>query len=71
MGYYAMILDVLSRKYCVIILPWGLYAYTALPMGLCISSDIFQASMSSLFLDIPEVYVYVDDIIILSRSLCD
>ena len=66
-----MILDIISRKYFAIILPWGLYTYTALSMGLCISSDIFQASMSSLFLDMPEVHVYVDDIITLSLGSYD
>ena len=37
-------------------------------MGLSISSDIFQASMSSLFEDLPFVYVYVDDIFILGSG---
>ena len=68
MGYYAMILALLSRKYCVIILPWGLYEYTALPMGLSISSDVFQERMSSLFQDLTHVFVYVDDIIIIGSG---
>ena len=71
MGYCNMILDTFSSKYCVTILPWRLYAYTALSIGLCISSDIFQASMNSLFLDMLEVYVYVDNIIILSSGSYD
>ena len=68
MGYYAMILAMLARQYCVIILPWGLYKYTALPMGLAISSDIFQACMSQLFQNLPFVFVYVDDIFILGSG---
>ena len=52
MGYYAMLLALLSKKYCTIILPWDLYEYTALPMGLPISSDI-QARMNLLFNDLP------------------
>ena len=65
MGYYAMILAMAARKYCVIVLPWGLYTYINLPVGLSISSDIFQVSMRVLFQDITQVYVYTDSIIIL------
>ena len=68
MGYYAMILAMLSRKYTAIILPWGLYEYTALPMGLKVSANIFQAAMSGLFKDLPQVYVYIDDIIIIGSG---
>ena len=62
MGYYAMLLAILSRKYCTIILPWGLYEYSALPMGLSISLDISQARMNLLFNDLPYVFVYMDDV---------
>ena len=68
MEYYAMILAMLSRKYTAIILPWGLYEYTALPMGLKVSANIFQAAMSGLFKDLPQVYVYIDDIIIIGSG---
>ena len=69
MGYYAMILAALSRKYCVIIIPWGLYEYTALPMGLAVSADIFQARISTLFHDLDHVYAYyLDDIIIIGTG---
>ena len=68
MGYYAMSLAMGSRQYCVIVLPWRMYEYTALPMGLSISSDIFQALMNSLFQDMAQLYVYVDNIIILGSS---
>jgi hypothetical protein len=45
-----------------------MWEYDALPMGLSISADIFQASTSGLFEDMPEVVVYVDDIIIISSG---
>ena len=42
MGYYTIILSIISRMYCVIVLSWVLHEYIALPMGLTISLDVFQ-----------------------------
>ena len=64
MGYYSMELDEFSKQLCVIVLPWGLYRYTALPMGIKPASDIFQQAMGTLFKDKPNIGVYLDDIII-------
>ena len=41
MGYYSFELDEEAKQVCVIVLPWGLYRYNVLPMGLAISSDVF------------------------------
>ena len=68
MGYYAMPLSAKSKKYCVISLPWGLYQYNMLPMGILVAADIFQEAMGGLFLDLESVTVYIDDIIILGNS---
>ena len=64
MGYYSMELDKESKNLCAISLPWGLYRYNALPMGIKPASDIFQEAMGSLFADMNCVAVYLDDIII-------
>ena len=68
MGYYSMKLDESVKKYCVIVLPWGKYVYNCLPMGLKISSDVFQRELGNLFSDCPFVLVYIDDILILSKG---
>ena len=68
MGYYTMVLRMLLRNYCVIVLSCGLYEYTVLPMGLTISSNVFQLSMGGLFCDLVMVYVYVDNIIVLGSD---
>ena len=65
MGYYSMVLSMLSRKYFVIVLPWRPYKYTALHVGLTISLDMFQLSMIGLFCYLAKVCVYVDNIIVL------
>jgi hypothetical protein len=61
MGYYSMPLSEESKKLCVISLPWGLYQYNMLPMGVKPATDIFQQRMSTLFFDIPTVSIYMDD----------
>jgi hypothetical protein len=64
MGYYSMPLSEDSKRYCVTSLPWGLYQYNMLPMGVKPATDIFQQRMSTLFFDMPVVVIYVDDTII-------
>ena len=35
----------------VTILPWGLYSYNMLPMGIAVATDVFQQAMGELFAD--------------------
>ena len=42
---------------------WGKYEYQRLPIGLCNSPDIFQESMSELFVVLDTVRVYIDDLL--------
>jgi hypothetical protein len=62
MGYYSMPLDNDAKALCVTILPWGLYQYNALPMGIKPATDIFQERMLSLFYDLRQIVVYMDDL---------
>jgi hypothetical protein len=64
MGYYHIPLDLEAQKLCTTILPWGKYQYKRLPMGVKTSPDIFQRIMYELLGDIPNIQVYLDDIII-------
>ena len=65
MGYYAMGLNDFSTKLFVISLPLGLYRYNTLPMGLLVTTDVFQEAMGGLLLDLENVIIYIDDIIVL------
>ena len=49
MGCYHIKLNAESPKLCTIVLPWGKYEYTSLPMGLSNSPDVFQEKMNELF----------------------
>ena len=41
MGYYSMLLNEKARERYVLCLPWGLYYYNVLPMGIIVSVDVF------------------------------
>ncbi|KAG7357555.1 reverse transcriptase RNA-dependent DNA polymerase [Nitzschia inconspicua] len=68
MGFYHFRLNEAASKLSTFMLPWGLYRYLRLPMGLCVSPDIFQANMARLFADMPNVRVYIDDILIFTNG---
>jgi hypothetical protein len=57
-----------AQKLCTTILPWGKYQYKRLPMGVKTSPDIFQRIMYELLGDIPNIQVYLDDILITSNG---
>jgi hypothetical protein len=68
MGCYHIPLDVEVQKLCTTILPWGKYQYKRLSMGVKTSPDIFQRIMYELLGDIPNIQVYLDDILITSNG---
>ena len=71
MGYYHMVLDDELSDMTTFMLPWGLYKYKRLPMGLNISPDVFQERVSRIFGHMPGVRVYMDDILIWSNGTYD
>ena len=71
MGYYTIKLDPTAQDYCTIVTPWGKYAYTRLPMGLCNAPDIFQEKMYSLMDGLEFVCTYLDDLLVLSSHDLD
>lgn len=54
-----------------IITPFGLFEFVKMPFGLRNAAQTFQRMMDSILGDLPFVYVYLDDILIASRSQCD
>jgi hypothetical protein len=68
MGYYHIPLDLEAQKLCTTIFPWGKYQYKRLPMGAKTSPDIFQGIMYESLGDIPNMQVYLDDILITSNG---
>jgi hypothetical protein len=68
MGYYHIPLDLEAQKLCTTLLPWGKYQYKRLPMGVKTSPYIFQRIMYELLGDIPNIQVYLDDILTTSNG---
>jgi len=71
MGYYMIRLDPDAQKICTIMLPWGKYLYLHLPIGVAESPDIFQEKMSDLMETLEYVRMYLDNLLIITRSSFD
>lgn len=63
-AYQQMELEEESRRYVVINTHRGLFEYTRLPFGVSSAPGIFQRVMESILRGIPNVVVYLDDILI-------
>ena len=63
-AYHQLKLSDDSQKYMVVNTHKGLFAFTRLQYGLNSAVGIFQRAMESLLKDIPNVAVYLDDILI-------
>ena len=68
MGYYSMVLSDAAKKLCVTCLPWGLYQYNMRLVGVKVATDVSQEAMPSLFNNLENVIVYLNDIIILRST---
>ncbi len=64
MGFFTFGLDPNAKKLWAISVPFGLYQYLCLPLGLTNRPDIFQSVMHPLFQDMPEVEGFIDAICI-------
>jgi len=71
MGYYTIQLSPKSKDLTTIVTEFGKFRYNVLPMGLCISGDIFQAKVNELLRDIEGLYTYIDDILLTTKGLFD
>ena len=62
MQYYTFEMDEESKDLCTFVTPFRLYRYCRLPMGVSESPDISTEIMTQLFVDIPDIECYMDDI---------
>jgi putative transposase len=68
MGYYHFRLSDELSNLSTFMLPFGMYKYRRLPMGLNISPDLFQEKISKLFGDMPFVRSYLDDLLVFTNG---
>ena len=71
MQYYTFVLDEPSRNLCTFAMPFGLYRYCHLPMGVSESPDIAMEMMHSVLDDIEGIEFYMDDIGVFSSTWSD
>ena len=67
-AYLQVPLDEESRKLVVVNTHKGLYRYTRLPHGVSLTPGIFQRLMETVLQGMPNVIVYIDDILIMGAT---
>ena len=68
-GFYQVKIKKSDRPKTVFTFGSGHYQYKRLPMGLKNSPATFQRLMDILLAGVPGVYIYIDDILILAKSI--
>ena len=66
-AYHQVPLDEESQKLTTINTPKGLYQFTR-PFGISSAPTIFQRVMETLLQGIPDVSIYIDDILVMGRT---
>ena len=67
-GYWMVVLHPDSRKLTCMVLPFGKFKWTRLPMGTVVAQDIFQSKLDSLFIGMKGVTGIADDMVIAGRD---
>ena len=67
-GYNQIPMEESSIEKTAVITPVGLYEYVRMPFGLCNAAQSFQRFMDGLLGHLPYVFVYIDDVLIFSKT---
>ena len=67
-GYWVMVLHPHSRKLTCMVLPFGRFQWTRLPMGTVVAQDVFQSKFDAIFIGMEGVTGIADDIVIACRD---
>ena len=63
-GFHQVPVSTESQPYLAFSTPFGRYAYTKLPFGISSAPEVFSRSMYSVLEGIPNILIYIDDIIL-------
>ena len=67
-GHWMVVLYPDSRKLTCMMLPFGRFQWTRLPMGTVVAQDILQSKLDSIFIGMEGVTGIVDDMVIAGRD---
>ena len=67
-AYLQVLLEDESKKFTTINTHKGLYQYNRLPFGISSAPEIFQRTIENILQGIPNVVVYIDDILITGKT---
>ena len=67
-SYWMVVLYSESRKFTCMVLPFGRFQWTRLPMGTVVAQDIFQSKLDSIFIGMEGVTEIADDMVIAGRD---
>jgi len=67
-SFYHLTLDEKSSNYCTFNTIFGLYKFNRLPFGLSNAAEVFQKVNENNFKDIPNVIIYIDDLLIAAEN---
>ena len=67
-GFYQLKIDQESRAYTAIVTPLGLKQFTVVPFGLSISPAAFNRTIRKILQGMPQVEIFVDDILIHTQT---
>ena len=73
-GYWMVVLHPDSRKLTCMVLPFGRFQWTRLPMGTVVVQHIFQCKLVAIFIGIEGVTGIADDMVIageMRRNMID
>lgn len=68
MAFYHFELSPKASEMTTFMLPFGLFKYRRLAMGLSISPDVLQGHMARLFADQSHIKVYMDDLLVFTKG---
>eukprot|EP00477_Mikrocytos_mackini_P002368 GAHX01002627.1.p1 GENE.GAHX01002627.1~~GAHX01002627.1.p1 ORF type:complete len:943 (-),score=146.49 GAHX01002627.1:47-2875(-) len=70
-GYFQVEVDEKSIPLTSFVVPGGQYEFVRMPFGLSTAPQTFTRAIFDLFKEIPDVYTYMDDILIASKNICE
>lgn len=67
-GFWSLKLDNESSKLTAFNTEFGIFCYLRMPFGISVASEVFQHALQNLLSDIPNLVVYIDDILIYAQT---